>query len=265
MSVNMSDADSTRASVKSAARVIDIFELLVHHPDGLSLSEICHQLGIPKSSGHALLMTLVERGYLRDGLRERTYRLGPAIFEIGSAYIASTDLVSDGQAIVRETAQRCDETVHLAVLDQQDVLYVAKQEGTRTIRMVSAVGKRFPAYGTGVGKVLLADLSDAELLRRFPEGMYLPALTEYTITEPQALRAELARIRVQGYALDHEESTPGLCCVAAPVYAASGRIVAAMSIAVPSVRFTDTRREELLALICAQAKRLSTILGYRQS
>jgi DNA-binding IclR family transcriptional regulator len=259
----MSQAESTSNGVKSAVRVLEIFELLVQHPSGLSLSEICGLLDLPKSSGHALLMTLVKRGYLRQGRRERTYRLGPALFEIGSAYISGIDLVADGQAIVSEVARTCDETVHLAVLDGAEVLYVVKEEGTRTIRMVSAVGRRFPAHGTGVGKILLASLDDSALAERFPDDRLLAALTPQTITEPKALRAELAAVRSRGYALDFEESTPGLCCVAAPVYGASGSVVAGMSISVPSVRFSPPRRDELLALVQSQAQRLSTILGFR--
>ncbi|NBU64908.1 MAG: IclR family transcriptional regulator [Chloroflexia bacterium] len=202
-------------------------------------------------------------GYLREGLRERTYRLGPALFELGSAYIASTNLVSDGWEIVRTTARMCNETVHLAVLDGNEVLYVAKEEGTNTIRMVSAVGKRFPAYATGVGKVLLANLSDSELLQRIPDDAILPVITTSTVTNPSELRAHIKTARKNGYALDYEESTPGLCCVAAPVYDAQGQIVAGMSVSVPNMRFTDERRIELLALIRAQANSLSTILGYR--
>lgn len=251
--------------VKSAARVFDIFGLLVNHPDGLSLTQICAELGLPKSSAHALLNTMVVHGYLREGLRERTYRLGPALFELGSAYIASTNLVSDGWEIVRTTARMCNETVHLAVLDGNEVLYVAKEEGTNTIRMVSAVGKRFPAYATGVGKVLLANLSDAELATRIPDDSVLPVITPNTVTNPNELRALIATARHNGYALDYEESTPGLCCVAAPVYDAQGQIVAGMSISVPNIRFTDERRIELLELIRNQANSLSIILGYRVS
>jgi DNA-binding IclR family transcriptional regulator len=258
-----SNEELARGNVKSAARVLDIFELLVRHPDGLSLSEICAVLGLPKSSGHALLATLAERGYVREGRRERSYRLGPALFEIGSAYLAGTDLVGDGQESVRETARASDETVHLAVLDGADVLYVAKEEGTRTIRMVSAIGRRFPAHGTGVGKMLLSDLDADALDARFPDDQPLPQLAPGTITSPLELKAAIAQIRTQGYAFDYEESTPGLCCVAAPVYDATHRMVAAMSIAVPSVRFTTARRDELLALVCAQARHLSIILGYR--
>lgn len=258
----MSDQQAQHV-VKSAARVFEIFGLLVNHPDGLSLTQICGELQLPKSSAHALLNTMVVHGYLREGLRERTYRLGPALFELGSAYIASTNLVSDGWEIVRTTARMCNETVHLAVLDGNEVLYVAKEEGTNTIRMVSAVGKRFPAYATGVGKVLLANLSDAELLQRIPDDAVLPVITPNTVTNPSELRTLIATARNNGYALDYEESTPGLCCVAAPVYDAQGQIVAGMSVSVPNIRFTDERRIQLLELIRTQANSLSTILGYR--
>jgi DNA-binding IclR family transcriptional regulator len=260
----MSDQQAQHV-VKSAARVFEIFGLLVNHPDGLSLTQICAELQLPKSSAHALLNTMVMHDYLREGLRERTYRLGPALFELGSAYIASTNLVSDGWEIVRTTARMCNETVHLAVLDGNEVLYVAKEEGTNTIRMVSAVGKRFPAYATGVGKVLLANLSDAELHARIPDDTILPIITPNTVTNPSELRALIATARNNSYALDYEESTPGLCCVAAPVYDAQGQIVAGMSISVPNIRFTDERRIQLLDLIRTQANSLSTILGYRMA
>jgi DNA-binding IclR family transcriptional regulator len=196
-------------------------------------------------------------------MRERTYRLGPALFELGSAYIASTDLVSDGWEIVRHTSRACNETVHLAVLDGNEVLYVAKEEGTSAIRMVSAVGKRFPAYATGVGKVLLANLSDVDLQQRYPANIQLPAITPTTITDPEILIDTIHTVRNQGYALDNEESTPGLRCVAAPVYDATGAIVAGMSISVPNIRFTESRRDQLLELVRQQSMRLSNILGYR--
>ncbi|MFM2033178.1 MAG: hypothetical protein RLZZ297_1943 [Chloroflexota bacterium] len=250
--------------VKSAARVFDVFELLVQHPDGLSMTEISDALDFPKSSAHGLLSTMVARGYLRDGRRDRTYRLGPALFELGSRYIASTDLVSDGWEIVRATSRACNETVHLAVLDGSDVLYVAKEESTNTIRMVSAVGKRFPAYATGVGKVLLGNFTDQRLRDHIPADDPLPRITPNTITDVTTLVDTIEAARARGYAIDIEESTVGLCCVAAPVFDASGNIVAGMSISVPSMRFTPERREELLGLIRQQTQKLSTILGYQR-
>lgn len=248
--------------VKSAARVLDIFELLARHPDGLSLSAIAAELAIPKSSAHGLLSTLLSRGYLRGGRHERTYRLGARLFELGSQYLAGADLFSEGQEIVRETAHACNETVHLAILEGNEVLYIAKEEGTNTIRMVSAVGKRFPAYGTGVGKMLLSALSAAELDRLYPCDQPLTAITPRTIIDPIALRQELAVTRQRGYATDFEESTPGLCCIAAPVFDGDGAMTAAISVSVPTVRFGLDRQAELRRIVQQGAARLSHILGY---
>lgn len=248
--------------VKSALRVLDIFELLAHHPDGMSLSEISVALAIPKSSAHGLLATLLSRGYLRPGRHDRTYRLGTRLFELGSSYMAGADLLSEGQEIVRETARACDETVHLAILEGDEVLYIAKEEGTNTIRMVSAVGRRFPAHGTGVGKMLLSALPPAELDRLYPPDRRLPPITPRTITDPVAFRQELAETQARGYAIDFEESTPGLCCIAAPVFDGDGVLVAAISVSVPTVRFTAERQANLRQIVQQGADRLSHILGY---
>lgn len=248
--------------VKSALRVLDIFELLALHPDGLTLSEVAAQLDIPKSSAHGLLGTLLSRGYLRAGRQGRTYRLGVRLFELGSGYMAGTDLMTDGQEIVRELAHACDETVHLAILTGDEVLYIAKEEGAHTVRMVSAIGKRFPAYGTGVGKMLLAALAPAELDALYPPDRPLAPITPSTITDPAAFRQQLAESRRRGYATDFEESTPGLCCIAAPVFDSNGTEVAAISVSVPSVRFTPERQNSLRQHVQESAARLSRILGW---
>jgi IclR family KDG regulon transcriptional repressor len=248
--------------VKSAARVLDIFELLAQHPDGLSLSAVAAALTIPKSSAHGLLTTLLSRDYLRAGRHDRTYRLGARLFELGSHYIAGADLLTEGQEVVRATARACDETVHLAILDGDEVLYIAKEEGTNTVRMVSAVGRRFPAYATGVGKMLLAALPAAALDSLYPRDRPLAAITPQTITDPLALRQELAATRLRGYATDCEESTPGLCCIAAPVFGGDGAMTAAISVSVPSVRFSAERQAELRRLVQQGADQLSHILGY---
>ncbi|MFO7633147.1 MAG: IclR family transcriptional regulator [Caldilinea sp.] len=248
--------------VKSALRVLDIFELLALHPDGISLSEISTELTIPKSSAHGLLATLMSRGYLRAGRHDRTYRLGARLFELGSSYMAGADLLTEGQDVVRETARACDETVHLAILDGDEVLYIAKEEGTNAIRMVSAVGKRFPAYGTGVGKMLLSALSAEALDQLYPPARPLAPITPRTIVDPVAFRQELAATRQRGYATDFEESTPGLCCIAAPVFDADGAVAAAISVSVPNVRFTAERQAALRLLVQQGAKRLSRILGH---
>jgi IclR family transcriptional regulator, KDG regulon repressor len=249
------------AAVKSADRSLDMLELLAEHRDGLTLSEVCEALGWPKSSTLALLRTLRRRDYLADGRRPRSYRLGAQVGWLGTAYLTGIDLVRDGQEVVHIVSRRCDETVHLATLDGGDVLYVAKEEGTGQVRMVSAVGRRIPAHGTGVGKMLLSGLSTEELARRYPPDAPLAAMTPTTITDRAALLAELAETRARGYAIDNGESTVGLRCLAAPVFDASGRMVAAMSVSVPSPRFSPDRSGRLLEVIREGAAMLSRRLG----
>lgn len=248
--------------VKSAARVLDLMELLVGHRDGLTLSEICDVQRWPKSSTLALVRTLRDREFLADGRRERSYRLGPRLVQLGFAYLSGIDLVRDGQEVVREVSRRCDETVHLATLVGRNVIYVAKEEGTGQVRMVSAIGKTVPAHGTGVGKMLLSALSSEEFDRLIPSDLRLEQLTETTFADREALLAELAATRERGYALDDGESTVGLRCVAAPVYDATGHMVAAMSVSVPSPRMTDERLNELRELILDGAAELSQRLGW---
>jgi DNA-binding IclR family transcriptional regulator len=130
--------------------------------------------------------------------------------------------------------------------------------------MVSAVGRRFPAYGTGVGKMLLSVLPPADLDRLYPPDAVLPQITDKTVTNPAAFRRELAHTRARGYALDCEESTPGLCCIAAPVFGRDGDMVAAISVSVPTVRFTPQRQDELRTLVQEHARHLSLILGYHE-
>jgi IclR family KDG regulon transcriptional repressor len=256
------DRSAQTEGVKSALRVLDIFELLAQYPDGINLSEISTRLAIPKSSVHSLLATLLGRGYLRAGRHDHTYRLGARLFELGSRYMAGADLLTEGQEVVRATAHACDETVHLAILDGDEVLYIAKEEGTNTVRMVSAVGKRFPAYGTGVGKMLLSALPAEELDRLYPRNKTLAHITSHTISDPIAFRRELAETRQRGYAIDCEESTPGLCCIAAPVFDCNGAIAAAISVSVPTIRFAAERQVGLRLLVQQGADRLSRILGY---
>lgn len=254
--------NQSSAVVKSAARALDVLELLVECPDGLTLLEIAEELGLAKSSAHGLVATLLGRNVLRlthDG-RRSVYRLGYRIFEIGQAYAQTTDLIRDGQPVVRELAMSCGETVHLAVLDGNFVVYLAKHDGIHAVRMVSAVGKRLSAHGTGVGKVLLAGLENAEVQRRFEDAEAMPQLTSHTVRGVTQLVRDLDEVRAAGLAIEHEESTEGVGCVAAPVYDATG-MVAGISVSVPVGRFPQEREAELAHAVRDAADTLSVRLG----
>ena len=252
----------TGSVVKSADRALDLLELFARTADGMTLAEVCAELGWPKSSTLNLLRTMTARGYVlaSSGPASR-YQLGPKVATLGKAYLDRADLGKVGQEIVRTVSRATDETVHLAVLRGANVLYIAKEEGGGQMRMVSAVGRMIPAHGTGVGKMLLASLPPDDLDRLLPPGEDLPRLTETTLTDRTTFVRLLARIRDQDFATDDGESTIGLRCIAAPVRDASGKVVAAMSVSVPSPRFTEDRVPMLHRTVLAGAQTLSERLG----
>ena len=248
--------------VKSAGRTLDLLELLSKQRHGLSLADISHALRIPKSSALQILRTLEAREYVaRDRLTSR-FQLDVRVFALGRAYAESLDLVREGQRVLAELSGTLDETSHLAVLAGLDVVYVAKEESSQPMRMVSAVGRRLPAHTTGVGKMLLATLDEPVLNGRL-KGVRLTRLTPQTITTVAQLREELRLTRDRWFAFDREESTDGLRCLATPVLDQRGAVIAAISASVPAVRLPAERIPDVLGRVSEAARRLSRALGYR--
>jgi IclR family transcriptional regulator, KDG regulon repressor len=248
-------------AVKSAARTLDLLELLSEQRHGMSLAGISHALRIPKSSAFQILRTLEAREYVaRDRVTNR-FSLDVRVFALGRAYAEGMDVVREGQRIVAGLSRELDETCHLAVLDGLDGVYVAKEESSQPMRMVSAVGRRLPAHATGVGKILLAMLDERTLTTRL-KGVRLARLTPQTIATVTRLREELRVTRERWFAFDRGESTDGLQCIAAPVLDQSGECVAAISASVPAVRLPAERIPEVLGRVCGAARRLSRALGY---
>ena len=250
-------------AVPAVGRALDILELFLDE-ERLSAPEVAGRLGLPRTTVHELIGTLVERSYLAPaGGQPVRYRLGMRPFQLGAAFADHLDLAREAQQAAAEVAAACGETVHVAVLDGTDVVYVAKVDSTHPVRMVSAVGRRLPAHCTGVGKVLLAGLDLEELAARYPRGRALPAMTPRSITSLRRLRACLADVRELGLAYDERESNDAVHCVAAPVHDHGGALVAAMSISVPSFRWSDQRRREWSELVRRGAAGLSERLGHR--
>jgi IclR family transcriptional regulator, KDG regulon repressor len=250
-------------TVPAVNRAIDILELFLAQQT-LSAPEVTQRLGLPRTTVHELLTTLTERRYLVPVSDQPTrYRLGIRLFQLGGAFAEQLDLATEAREAAREVAESCDETVHVAVLDGTDVVYIAKVDSTHPVRMVSAVGRRVAAHCTGVGKVLLSALSPEALDARYPRGASLPVMTPHSIATPAALRAHLAEVRARGFAYDECESNEAVNCVAAPVYDDSGTMVAAMSISVPALRWNDQVRTKWAELVRRGADSLSQRLGYQ--
>ncbi|MEV0321085.1 IclR family transcriptional regulator [Streptomyces sp. NPDC050658] len=249
--------------VPAVTRALDILELFLEGDGTLSAPEVTRRLQLPRTTVHELLTTLAARSYLvQIPDQAGRYRLGVRAYQLGSRYAEQLDLAAEGQQVAREVAETCDETVHVAVLEDTDVIYIAKVDSTHAVRMVSAAGRKLPAHCTSVGKMLLASLPPAELEARVA-GRELAAMTPNSITDPEALLAALAEIRERGIAAEHRESNPDVSCVAAPVRDSAGRVVAALSISVPMIRWSEERESELAALAAKGAGDLSVRLGHR--
>ncbi|MGK5451314.1 IclR family transcriptional regulator [Streptomyces radiopugnans] len=252
--------------VPAVTRALDILELFLDGDGILSAPEITRKLGLPRTTVHELVTTLAARSYLVPVPEQPgRYRLGVRTYQLGSRYAEQLDLAAEGQQVARSVAETCDETVHVAILEGADVIYIAKVDSTHAVRMVSAAGRRLPAHCTSVGKMLLASLPPDELDARLPGPGDEPlrAMTENSITSPERLREALAEIRGRGVAVERRESNPDVSCVAAPVRDGTGKVVAALSISVPMIRWSEERRTELEALAVEGAAELSARLGYR--
>ncbi|MCX4984899.1 IclR family transcriptional regulator [Streptomyces sp. NBC_00572] len=248
--------------VPAVTRAFDVLELFLEGDGTLSAPEITRRLQLPRTTTHELVTTLTARNYLVPVPEQPgRYRLGVRTYQLGSRYAEQLDLAAEGHQVAREVADTCGETVHVAVLEDMDVIYIAKVDSTHAVRMVSAAGRRLPAHCTAVGKMLLATLPEAELGERL-EGCELIGMTPRSITDPDALRAALAEIRILGVAGEQQESNPDVTCVAAPVRDRTGRVVAALSVSVPVHRWSEDRENELTALAVKGANELSERLGY---
>lgn len=252
------DPDS---SVKSARRTLDILELLTRRQTPMTFTDIVDALGYPRSSMHNLLRTLVQSGWAEFDPVTKRYALGIRVWQAGNAYLRAVDLAERARPHMEAVRDAFQDTVQLAVRDGRHNVYIAKVEGGELLVLASAIGRRLQAHATGVGKVLLAHLDTDEraaLLYTQP----LERFTAHTITDPGELEREFATIRAQGHSVDNEEYTLGVRCVAVGVRDHSGRVIAGMSVSVPSIRFDAERAERARSLLRTACAALSTALGH---
>ena len=252
--------DAAGTLVKSADRVLLIFDLIA--TDGpLTFREVAGALGLPASSAHSLLKTLVRREYLLLDPDDRRYQLGRRLWEVAQAYVTSDSLPRLAQPIMDRVVAETGETVQMARLDGVENVYLAISESPQPMKLVSAVGKRLYAHATALGKVLLAGLSEDEARRRLAP-LQLPRFTPHTIVEQEALFAALGEVRQRGYAVDNEEYVIGCRCIAMPVRDAEGRVIAAMSVSIPTPRYGEEMAARTHVALAGAVEELSVRLGY---
>lgn len=246
--------------VKSAERVAEALRFLANTPSGARYRDLQRGLDLPKSSLHALLRTLVETRLATFEESTKRYSLGPLVWELTTAFSHQVQLVPMALPHLEQIGARFGETVQLATLDGNEVVYVAKVPSRHPIQLVSNVGTRLPAYATGIGKALLACLSTEQLRRLYQPGELL-RFTATTLTSISALIDELNVIRNQGYATDNGEYSPGIYCVASPILTAGNLPYAAVSISMPADRYSNYKENELVEGMLPQAYAISRKLG----
>ncbi len=243
------------SGVQSLGRAFAILEVMADAGGIIGLSELAERADLPLATIHRLVRTLVDLGYVRQE-PSRQYSLGSRLIRL--ADMSSKRIATWARPAMNGAVDELGESVNLAVLDGDEIVYVAQvQPSTNFMRMFTEVGRRVPAHSTGVGKALLSQLPEAEalaLLRR--TGM--PPQTSSSMTDPQTLWRELLVIREQGWATDHDEQEDGVWCVAAPVVGAPARV--GVSISGPSGRITLERVTEVAPLVVQAARRIAADL-----
>ncbi len=247
----------------SVSRAFAILECLANAASPQELSSVCKTLKMNKSTTYRFLTTLESLGYVDQDLATDRYRLGARVAWLASKFLDAIDLRAVARPMLLDLRDATNETTHLAVLDNFDVVYIDKVDGKSSLRMASSVGDRMPAHATGLGKVLMAFMPEAAW-KSYVERVGLFRRTQNTITEPVAFYEELTRIRERGFSIDNAENEDGIRCVAIPVRDHTGNVVAAISIAGWAMSMRPDRDDELAALGRKYASALSAKLGYPQ-
>jgi DNA-binding IclR family transcriptional regulator len=246
----------------STARTIDIIKLLAERDAPLTLTEISNTLGIPKTSTYDIIATLMDRNILEyENRLFKTIQLGLGLFEITLLALGKRDLHRVARPYLDQILEKTGETVYLAVENNGEVVYLEKAEGSAAVRYSADLGTRLPLYCTGLGKSILAAYPN-DKVREIVAGFSMRSFTPQTITNVMDLHEELTATRLRGYAIDNQEVTEGIFCVAAPIYGTGDKPVAAISIASGSSMLQNGKMDKLGTIIAEKALVISRKMGF---
>jgi len=250
------------APVGVVMKVLKILELLHGNPSGLQLKQIAKETAINKSTAYRFLAHLQSEGYLfRDDAG--AYVIGPKLSRMGSGTNFEESLRKMSRPILQKLWSATGETVNLAVLDGQHILYVDVIESSHTFRFASEVGAHRPLHCTALGKAIMAQLPEedaSELLA----SLTLDRQTPRTLVQLPKIKKELAKTRIQGYALDDEEAVMGARCIAAPIFDANAKVIGGVSVSGPLTRITAEKVTIFAAMAKEAANSISRRLGYQK-
>lgn len=250
----MEAAKSPReGGVQSITRALTILKALSEHDEGLTLTELAKSIGLPPSSAHRILTTLQRQRFVRFEPATMSWLVGVEAFVVGNSFARSRDIVSLAVPHMRRLMGKTGETVNFFMQDGDEVLCMAQIQSQQMVRAISRPGGGVGMHRSAAGKTILAHMADGDV-DGVVERNGLPRFTDHTIVTPEALSLELFRVRQRGFAVDNEEFTIGLRCIAAPIFDEAGAVHSAISIAGPTSRITESRVDALgeLAALCAR-------------
>lgn len=250
----------TQGSVQSIERVIGLLDALGQAGRPMNARELSMQVHLPRPTVYRLMRTLTSHGLVvpTDG----GFVIGPRILSLAAQRLDQIELRAIGSPMLRALRDRTGETVHLAVLEQGQVVYVDKIESPGPLRMASAVGKIMPAHSTALGKAMLAHLPIDEV-RRILGMRGMIRRTANTITDEDRFLVELTAVRVRGFAIDNVENEEGIRCVAATIFDHRGRVAGAVSVSGAAVSITlEKARRDLGPCVRRSAEEISRALGW---
>ncbi|QIH99824.1 helix-turn-helix domain-containing protein [Rhodococcoides fascians A21d2] len=242
--------------IESVSKAFQVIEAFSATNPTLTISEAAALTGLTRPTVRRLLLTLCRLGFASqpDG---KKFALTPQMMRLGYAYLSSTPVWDHALPYLRDLADSVRESVSLAVFDSPDIVYVARVPAARSMTITLTVGARLPAYPTSLGRALLAGLTTTEL-DTYLDRTELVRLTSTTITDPDALRSELARVRDQGYAIIDGEREEGVRSAAVPIKDRQGRTIMALNVSANSARMSvETLRDDVVPQLLRTAETIS--------
>ncbi len=251
------EAPSSSSPAPAVTRAAAVLDVLAAASSGrATLSDLARELGIPKSSTSNILQALEDAGLVvREG---SDFLLGRKLVELGASYLSRRDEIREFYQFCAQAPALSRETVRIALLDGDHVIYLARYEGHPAVRLTSTIGDKMPASLCAVGKALVGRLHEHDWEDMYPDDAELPVLTPHSIRTGKAFKEELHRIREQGYAFEDEESTLGVVCLAVPV-PTRGAHGPNLGVSVTALKATFT--EEQKTAMVAELKELARALG----
>lgn len=245
--------------IQSLERGLSVINSFSRDHDAQTLSEVAGRTGLTRATARRVLLTLAELGYVDQS--GRTFSLTPKVLDLGYSFLSSFHVVELAQPSMERLVDEVHESSSMSVLDDHEIVYVARVPTSRIMTIALALGSRLPAYPTSMGRVLLAGLEDREL-DEFIDDTEFEKLTPHTVTDPKEYRALIEQVRADGYALVDQELEEGVRSIAAPIRNDRGEVIAAMNVSCHASRIDVGRmRKEFRPKLIAAADEISERVG----